>query len=158
MEEKKHFLDYLEQIIVVFGVSLLMISVICIVVGDSAKGYSSMFEFGSKGISIRTIFQYLLSSVCITLLRFLFFSDVLIKKISVAKRTGSMIVSVIILIGIFAYYFQWFPVNDPKCWIAFFISFSICFGVGVAVSAWREHTENKKLESGLQNLKKRQKF
>ncbi len=156
MEEKKHLLDYLEQVLVIFGVSLLIVSVICVVVGDHAKGYSSMFEFGSEGIPIRVIFQYLLSSACITALRFLFFSDVLIKKMSMVKRTGSMVVSVIILTAIFAYYFQWFPVDDPKCWVAFFISFSVSFAVSVAVSAWREHTENKKLASGLQNLKKQQ--
>ena len=88
MEEKKHLLDYLEQILVIFGVSLLIVSVICVVVGDHAKGYSSMFEFGSEGIPVRVVFQYLLSSACITALRFLFFSDVLIKKMSMVKRTG----------------------------------------------------------------------
>lgn len=153
MEERKHILDYLAQIILIFGITLLVITVICFLVGEDAREYSTMFALGSKGIPINTIWQYLLSSACIAGLRFLFFTDAVFKKMSITKRTIGMVISVIALIGVFAYGFGWFPVNEPKCWIIFLVCFGICFVTSAAVSIWKENTDNKQLSDGLKNLK-----
>ena len=66
-----------------------------------------------------------------------------------------MLGAVIALIGVFSYLFGWFPVDKPEGWIAFFICFGICFAVSAAVSAIKENAENRRLEDGLENLKKR---
>lgn len=155
MEERKHLLDYLAQVFIVFGITLLVLSVICIWVGDEATGESSMFRLGSEGIPVETAFQYLLTSICVTALRFVFFTDALIKKMSVTGRTVGMLAVVIALIGAFSWLFGWFPVEKVSGWLAFLISFGICFGVSAAVSAWKEKTENRRLEDGLENLKKK---
>lgn len=153
MEERKHLLDYLAQIMMVFGITVSLITVICCLVGDDAKEYSTMFVLGSRGVPANTILQYLLSSVCITGFRFLFFTDAIIKKMSIAKRTIAMLGSVIALIGVFAYFFGWFPVDDPKCWLVFFICFGICFAVSAAVSTLKEAADNRQLAEGLTKLK-----
>lgn len=153
MEERKHLLDYLGQIMMVFGITVSLITVICCLVGDDAKEYSTMFVLGSGGVPVNTILQYLLSSVCITGFRFLFFTDAIIKKMSIAKRTIAMLGSVIALIGVFAYFFGWFPVDDPKCWLVFFICFGICFAVSAAVSTLKEAADNRQLAEGLTKLK-----
>lgn len=153
MEERKHLLDYLAQIMTVFGVTLLLITVICCLVGDDAKGYSTMFVLGSRGVPVNTILQFLLSSACITGLRFLFFTDTIIKKMTIAKRTIALLSSVIALTGIFAYFFGWFPVDEPKCWLAFLVCFGICFAVGAVVSTLKESADNKQLAEGLTKLK-----
>lgn len=153
MEERKHILDYLAQIMMVFGITVSLITVICCLVGDDAKEYSTMFVLGSRGVPANTILQYLLSSVCITGFRFLFFTDAIIKKMSIAKRTIAMLGSVIALIGVFAYFFGWFPVDDPKCWLVFFICFGICFAVSAAVSTLKEAADNRQLAAGLTKLK-----
>ena len=124
MEEKKGLLDYLGETFVIFGITLLVIAVTCLMAGEEAKEYSSMFALGREGIPLATIFEYLLSSACVTLLRFLFFSEVLLKKMSVTKRTGGMLISVIAMVGVFAFVFGWFPVDEPKCWAAFFVCFT----------------------------------
>ena len=153
MEERKHLFDYAGQVFMIFGLTMAVVAAICAVVGDEAKGYSTMFVFGSGGVPIRTVFQFLLSSVCITALRVLFFTDIFIKRMSVAKRTVSMVALVIALIGIFAAAFGWFPVNDPKCWAACLISFAICFAVSAAFSVIKERAENRRLADGLLKLK-----
>ena len=112
-----------------------------------------MFAMGSRGIPMNTVFQYLLSSVCVVLLRILFFSDIWLKKMGVAKRTVSMCVSVIVLVGMFAWLFGWFPVDEPGCWLSFLVSFGICFAVSAAASVWKERMENRQLACGLEKLK-----
>lgn len=73
MEEKKHLLHYLEQVFVIFGVSILIVEVICRIFGEEARQYSTMFELGNAGVPFHTVLEYLLSSICITALRFVFY-------------------------------------------------------------------------------------
>ena len=153
MEERKNILDYLEQVFVIFGVTIILISIIGSAVGEEAKEYSSMFVLGNKGIPLNTIFQYLLSSACITALRFIFFSDTLFKKMTTVKRMIGLMVSVIMLIGLFIYVFGWFPVNEVKCWIIFLVCFVICSTVSTVVSILKDRLENEKLADGLKHLK-----
>lgn len=153
MEERKHFLSYVEQVFMTLGISLLVITLICAVVGEEAREYSTMFVLGDEGIPIHTILEYLLSSVCITALRFVFLTDTLIKSWSLAGRTVGMLGTVIVLIGGLACLFGWFPVDDPKCWAAFLISFGICFLVSALLSAKKEQQENRQLEKALRQMK-----
>lgn len=157
MEERKHLLDYLAQVFMIFGITLFMITIIGAAVGEEAKEVSTMFRLGSRGIPTETVFQYFLTSICITALRFFFFTDVLVKKMSVAGRTVSMLAAVIFLIGAFSCIFGWFPVREPEGWIAFLFSFGVCFVVSASVSVRKEKAENRRLESGLRNLKETQK-
>ena len=155
MREKKNLLDYTAQTMITFGAAMLAIIGLCYLVGDEARGYSSIFAMGSAGIPLHTVLEFLLASVCITVIRFLFFSDSVIRKMSIAKRTIGMLASVIALTGLLAYLFGWFPIDDPKCWICFLISFGICFVISTAVSTLKESMDNKRLEEGLQQLKER---
>jgi magnesium-transporting ATPase (P-type) len=156
MKERKHLMDYLAEMMLIFGITLLIITVICCLLGEEAKEYSTMFALGSKGVSANTILQFLLSSACITGLRFLFFSDRIFKKMSIAKRTIIMLLSVIVLIGVFAYIFDWFPVTNLKCWLSFFVCFGICFIVSVVISYLKENMDNKQLADGLNRIKEEQ--
>lgn len=156
MEERKHLLDYLTQVFTIFGITILAISIICTLLGEAAAGESTMFRLGSGGIPVETVFQYLLTSICVTALRFVFFTDILIKKMSVTGRTVGMLAAVIVLVGVFSCIFGWFAVNKAEGWIAFLLCFGICFVISAAVSAYRERVENRRLEDGLENLKKKQ--
>ncbi len=156
MEERKHLLDYLTQVFTIFGITIFVIGIICTLLGEEAAGESTMFRLGSGGIPVETVFQYLLTSICVTALRFVFFTDVLLKKMSVTGRTVGMLAAVIVLIGVFSCLFGWFPVDEAEGWIAFLICFGICFVTSAAVSAYRERVENRRLKDGLENLKKKQ--
>ena len=70
-----------------------------------------------------------------------------------ALRTILMVASVILLTGFLAYLFGWFPVNNPKCWLCFFLCFCCCFIISTILSIRKEAADNHKLEKGLQKLK-----
>lgn len=143
----------MEQVFMILGISMLAITLICAAVGEEAREYSTMFAMGDEGIPIHTILEYLLSSLCITALRFIFFTDVLIKRWCLTGRIVGMAGAVTALTGGLAYLFGWFPVNDPKCWVAFFISFGICFLISAVLSIKKEQMENRQLEEALRKVK-----
>lgn len=153
MEERKHLLTYVEQVFMVFGISISVLSAICAVVGEEAREISTMFALGTEGIPLSTMGQYLLSAVGITVLRFVFFTDVLIRRWTLAARTVGMLGTVTVLTGGMAYLFGWFPVNDPVCWVAFLVSFGACFVTAAIFSGKREQAENRQLETALRRIK-----
>ncbi len=156
MKENTTIFDYLMQVMIVFGFSLLVLNLFCIFVGDAAKDYSTMFDLGSMGISVATTFQYLVVSTLIVAMRFLFFTDVIIRKMTIWLRTVSMVTCVILIIAVFAAVFRWFPVNMAKPWIMFFICFGISFVGSFFVMRLKEKAENKKLNDALDRLKEKE--
>ena len=58
MEENKTIFDYLAQVLIVFGFTMLTISIFCLAFGESAKEFSAMFALGSKGIPVEIAFQF----------------------------------------------------------------------------------------------------
>ena len=90
MKKGETVFDYLSQVMIIFGSTLLILSVFCILFGEEAKDYSAMFALGSKGLSVDIMYQFFLVSVIIAALRFLFFTDRWIKNLSLTLRTLSM--------------------------------------------------------------------
>ena len=153
MIKKSTIFDYLTQFMIIWGISVLRLCLFCSLFGEVAKQYSSMFQLGKTGVAVVTLMQYLLSSVIITSLRWLIFTDILIKRVSIVIRTVVMFVCVILLTGIFAAIFQWFPIDDIKSWIMFFVCFFVCSCISVVVSAIKEKSDNKKMQEALEHLK-----
>ena len=153
MEEKKTLIAYGEQVFLIFGFTIFVIACMDAALGDVAKEHSTMFRLGSRGVPTATLFQYLGVSAVIVLLRVLFFTDFIVKKLSIPVRTLGMVVSVIGVIGLFAYWFGWFPVADPRCWGMFLCGFGICFALSAFLSVKKERMENQKLEQALKRRK-----
>ena len=72
MEERKTVFDYMGQILMIFGFTILMLLVFSLLFGESAKGYSDLFSFGKEGIGVDTMIQFLLASIATVTLRMLF--------------------------------------------------------------------------------------
>jgi hypothetical protein len=154
MRENKTIFDHVANIMVTFGVSVVVLLFFCGVFGDDAKEMSSMFQLGSKGLAIETLLQYLGISVVIEVIRSFYFSDKFIKNASNTLRSGGMVLTIIVAVVLFIIAFDWFPVNKGLPWVMFFISFFICFSIGVWVSSIQEKLENKQMEEGLERLKR----
>lgn len=152
MENRKTIFDYLGQALMVFGVTILILNVLCYLCGEEAKTFSTIFQLGRDGIALSTMLQFFVVSVLITMARFFFFTDVLLKKMSVAGRTICMLLTVIVLIGIFTYLFGWFPVDMWEAWVGFFVSFFACFIISTIISIKKEKMENQALEKALKDL------
>lgn len=154
MEKKYTILDLLGQVFFIFGVTVTCLMVFVVLFGADANNVSSIFMLGERGLAVTTIGQFLLMSALITVIRFILFTDRIIKGWSITVRTISMFVAVIIMIGVFAAYFGWFPVNDAKAWIMFFVSFFVCCAISATLSALKEKKENEKMQEALERMKK----
>ncbi len=107
-----------------------------------------------EGIGQATILQILLLSVIITAIRFLFFTDVLIKNMKIAARTICMFLCIILTIVVMVLAFKWFPADNLRAWIGFAVSFALCSGISFLISYLKEKSDNQKLERALQNIQK----
>lgn len=153
MIRKNTIFDFMINVMVVFAISIISICLFTFLFGKEAGGVSSIFALEEKGIPLSTVIQLLLLAFIITMMRWIFFTDKIIKTLSLTFRIILMFVTVIIMIGIFAAIFQWFPVNMVKPWIMFFVCFAICAIVSVIISSLKEKKENEKLQEALELLK-----
>lgn len=154
MEDRKTIFDYIGQIFAIFGATIGLLNLFCLLFGEGAQGHSSMFSLGKEGLTVETMLQFLLASVCTVSLRFLFFTETFIKNMTVLLRTICMVALEIVVIILFILTCGWFPTDMCLPWVLFFLSFGICFGVSVAATAIKERMENRKMEEALERLKK----
>ncbi len=157
MDEKKTIFDYLAQVMIIYGFAMLVLNIFCLVFGNSAKDFSSMFELGNQGIPVKITFQFLIVSALIIGLRIIFFTDMLIKKMPIWLRTVCILVSVVIIIAAFIIAFHWFPVDMWQSWAMFLICFGISFLGSSCIMAIKEKAENKQMEKALRRLKEKEK-
>lgn len=156
MEEKRTVFDYLAQVFIVFGFTMLLLNIFCLVFGNSAKGFSAMFELGNQGVPAKIAFQFLCISFLLVGVRFIFFTDIIIKKMPIWLRTICMLIIIVIIVAAFIIAFHWFPVNMWQPWVMFFICFGISFFGSYFVMIIKEKTENKQMNEALQRLKERE--
>ena len=154
MEKKYTILDFLGQVFFIFGITVTCLAVFVVVFGEDAKNISTIFALGKAGLSLTTLGQYFLMAILLNVVRFILFTDRIIKGWSVLVRTISMFVVIVILIGLFACVFGWFPVDDVMSWVMFFACFFVCAIVSIIVSAIKEKKENEKLQEALERMKK----
>lgn len=131
----------------------MIMNLFCVVFGEGAKDYSSMFSLGSNGLSVSTTLQFLLVSIIIVVLRFVCFSDKIIKQLSVAFRMILVFVSVFTTIVVFIFIFNWFPVDQWQPWVRFLICFGVSVGISTVVGITREKMENSKMDEALKRFK-----
>lgn len=153
MEDRKTVFDYAGQVFIIFGFSIAILNLFCTLVGEYAQYVSSIYSMGKEGLSTATMMQFLGVSVCITGLRFLFFTDEVIKQMSITMRTVCMLLSIIGLIAACALIFEWFPVDMWQPWAGFLITFALCFTGSMFVTRMKEKTENRRMEEALRKLK-----
>ncbi|MBQ4283602.1 MAG: DUF3021 family protein [Lachnospira sp.] len=146
--------DYLAQVFMVFGIAMMCLVVFSVVFGDAAKGYSTMFTLGKEGVSIETIVQYFLLIVVIITLRFLFFTDALIKKMSLTLRTVLMFTMTIVAIAAFIIMFGWFPATEWFAWVMFIVCFAVSAGISTFISALKEKADTQKMQQALERMKR----
>ena len=107
-------------------------------------------------MSIATSFQFLLAVFLIVGLKFIFMTDILIKKIPLAARIIIMFAGAFATILIFIFAFGWVPANMPIAWIMFIICFVLSCAVSTVISVLAEKQENRRLEEALKRYKEEQ--
>lgn len=153
MEEKKTILDYLAQVMIIFGFAMLVLNIFCLAFGNDAKEFSALFALGGEGVPVEIAFQYLCVCALITGARFVLFTDIIIKKMPIWLRTVCMLSLVAAIIAAFIIVFQWFPVNMWQPWMMFFVCFGLSFLGSCFVVIVKEKAENKRMEEALKRLR-----
>ncbi len=155
MDKKFNIFDYLAQVFSIFGITVLLLNIFCLLFGESAKGFSTIFSFGNSGLSVTTMLQFLLAISIIIFFRFLFMTDYIIKKLSLALRIVFLFVAAFSNILIFIILCGWFPAHSPIAWIMFFVCFSLSCAVSTIISYLKEKSENNKLAEALSKRKEK---
>lgn len=152
MEDRKTFFNYAAEAMITYAATILLLNILCLTVGDDAKGYSTMFSLGSAGIPAETLLQFIPVSIVTIAAKYLFFTDRLIKRMSVTLRTICMSVTIIAFMAVCIVVFEWFPKDLWEAWLAFFISFGLSFLFSVIIMSVKEKVENKRMEEAVRRL------
>ena len=138
MDNKPTILGYLTQVFMIFGITVLALNVFCLLFGDSARDFSTIFALGSAGLNVTTMLQFLLAIAINIVLRFVFMTDVIIKKMPLAARIIAIFAAAFLNIVVFVILCGWFPVDNLMAWIMFLISFAISCTASTAISIFKE--------------------
>lgn len=152
--KKNTVYDFLANIMIVWGISIIVLCVFVFLFGEKEREISSVFCMGKMGISLGTLMQFLLLASEVTALRWLFLSDKLIKQLSRLYRNLFMFGGIFIIVSVEAAIFKWFPMNQAKSWILFLLSFTICSTFSICISVATDKNENRKLQEALERLKR----
>ena len=153
MDKKFSVLKFLSQVFIIYGVTTLLLNILCALFGTAAYGLSTIFSFGNAGVGIETSMQFLFAVLIICALKYIFMTDILIKKMPLAARIITMFASTFGVILIFIFMFGWFPADMPIAWIMFIICFIICCTASTLLSVLAEKQENRSLEEALKRYK-----
>ena len=153
MDKRFTIYGFLGQVFMIYGITTGLLNIFCMLFGNIAADYSSMFSLAGSGISVATSLQFLAAVTIVIVLRSIFMTDLLIKNMPLAARITTMFASVFAVILIFVFIFGWFPANDPIAWIMFVVCFIVSCSVSVAISTAAERQENKKLDEALKKIK-----
>lgn len=156
MEERKTIFDYAANVFVYFGFTMLCMMIVISIFGSiEAKEVSTFFYFGNEGIRISVMLQFLAMSTIIEILRYIFFTDAVIKKMSVTLRTSGMIFFVLAVSVLFIILFDWAPIDMWQSWVGFIVCFLVCFIASLFITTVKNKIENEKLEEGLNKMKEK---
>lgn len=156
MDKKTGILGYLSQVFMIFGITILLIAVFCMLFGEDAASVSTIFSLGNSGVAISTMLQFLAAIALITVLRLVFMTDFIIRKMPLAVRIILMFAGVLgVMIG-FIFAFGWFPVTELKAWVMFSVCFVLSCTISTLISVLAEKQENRKLEEALKRCKEGQ--
>lgn len=153
MEKRFTVFGFLSKVFMIYGITTGLLNVFCILFGDMAKDFSTMFSLAGKGVSVATSMQFLLAVTAVIIMRMVFMTDMLIKDMALPARITAMFASVFALMIVFILIFGWFPSNDPLAWILFAVCFTVSCAVSVMISTAAERQENRRLEEALHRIK-----
>ncbi len=153
MDKKNGLLDYLSQVFMNFGITVVILNVFCMIFGEEAQTVSTLFQLGGDGLAISTMMQFLLTIALIDGLRVVLMTDLLIKKMPLAARIVAMFTSVFGITVAGVILFGWFPVEDVMAWVMFVGCFVVSCAISTGISIIAEKQENKKFEDALKRFK-----
>lgn len=155
MEDKKRIaVGIISRLFATYGACVVAFCVLCYIIGDTAAGYTPLFEMGRKGMTISTLVQLMLLAIFITIAQEVFLTDRIIKDMSIILRKIIFFVLIMLAMVGMIILFKWFPLNDIKAWLGFIISYAVCMGISTLLTRLNEMNENTKMQEALEKYNK----
>lgn len=148
-EDRKSVFGYIAQLLATYGAMVVIFIVFDLCIGKETEGYSTLFELGSRGLTLATLLQLLFLAVLVTIAQVAFLTDLLIKNMNMIARNLLFIIAIFVSIVVFAVLFGWFPVGDLAAWAGFLVSFSLSMAASLLITRFIEKSENKKMQEAL---------
>ena len=82
MNSKPTIFSFLSHIFFYYGITMLIMNILCVLFGENAQQVSEMFSLGRAGLSVKTSCQILLLTTLLETAETLFMTDVIIKKMT----------------------------------------------------------------------------
>ncbi len=151
---KNRVVLFIESLLLIFAVIILIFAITTVLIGKEAEKFPNLFILGNKGISVQTFFQLFAFSFLISLLRFVFFTDVFLKKTGLVLRYVLFFVLTIAVFVIISLIFCWIP-NKPFIWLLVLISYSVSTVISILLTIFFTKKEDEKLNNALTEMKNR---
>lgn len=155
MEGRKSILDYIGQVFIIYGFTMICMLCFALIFGESAKDFSKFLALGKNGVSTEIMAQFLLLSIFVVLWQVIFDSERVLKFLPSGAKSIGMVLSVLVTVILFIVIFKWFPIHMWQPWAMFFICFLICVVSSTFLTIVKNNAENRKLEQGLDRLKEK---
>lgn len=154
MEKRFTIFDFLGEALILFSITILFVTGSIYLFGKDAVGLSSLFQLERKGIALPTILQLLVFSILLEANKILWFSQRVFQALHSGIRMVGMLVSIVMLVFLYALSFHWFQVDEIHAWIWFGVSLIICLGGTVVTLVLKKKLDDKKLEEGMRRYRK----
>lgn len=155
MKDKRTIFSYGAEVLIIYAVGMIIMMLLVTVVGEEAREVSKMYSLGKEGVPIAVMWQFLVFSFMVTTIKGVCFDSKVLQHLSVILRAIIMMVSIVLVLLVFVVLFQWFPMEMWEAWVGFFLSFSLCTFGSVGVMILKTKLEDKKMEKGLENLRRK---
>jgi hypothetical protein len=143
--------NFITQVLLLFAFDVLFLMINAKIFGEGAQTISNLYQFGSKGLSIDTLLQFLLSSVVIIFFKSLFMSERYFKNVMMLWRTIFMLFCILSSVIVFIIVFRWFPLDNVSAWTGFILCFVIGFFGSTLFMIIKTKRANKKYDELLSN-------
>ena len=150
MEEKRTIFSYIGQALATYGAIVVIFIVFSLILDEDTGKFSTLFELGNKGLTLGTLIQLLALAVIVTAAQVVFLTDTMLKNLSIVMRNVLFFSVILIAMVLFACVFGWFPIDDPRAWIGFGVSFGLSMAASIFITRFVEKAENDSLQAALE--------
>lgn len=154
-EMKKRLGLFIESLLQIFAVMILIFAIATALIGKESEKFPNLFLLENEGIAVQTLFQLFAFSFLICALRFIFFTDVFLKKTGLVLRYVLFFVLTIAVFVIITLIFSWIP-NKLLYWLLVLASYSVSTIISIFVTTLFARKEDEKLNDALAKMKNMQ--
>lgn len=131
----------------------LFIKIISNQYGQKAYG----LLFGEVNLTLYAILETAAFSLILAIICLLILSDLFLVKMRFLLRSFLFFAALLSITTVFAVLFDWLDVADPLGWISYFLTFVICFAIGIGIKLLKFSFDGKKYSKLLENYKSKYK-